>query len=121
MNVKKLDIKRKQLILNSIRKFISIFNESIEIELSAEHFFDFSLVEFFEKNSINNLKNTNNSLTKNLFKIDSSIISALTAEIDRFSMPSIGSDALIKIVLFLSKEPNQILFLDEKVFIFLKK
>lgn len=105
----KFNFKQKNLILNSIRKFINIFNESIKIELSAEHFFDFSLNKFLKKDVIN---------TENLFKIDNSIISSLTAEIDRFSTPLIGSDALIKIVIFLLKKKNQILFYDEKVCFF---
>lgn len=120
-NEENFDINRKYLIFESIRKFVNIFNESIEVELSAEHFFDFSLTQFLEQHSRNgkvkDLPEIEDLTSKNLLKIDNSIASSLTAEIDRFSTPLISSDALIKIVLFLPSKTKQILFFNEKVFL----
>lgn len=120
-NEENFDINRKYLIFESIRKFVNIFNESIEVELSAEHFFDFSLTQFLEQHSRNgkvkDLPEIEDLTSKNLLKIDNSIASSLTAEIDRFSTPLISSDVLIKIVLFLPSKTKQILFFNEKVFL----
>ncbi|KAI1732711.1 phosphatidylinositol-glycan biosynthesis class S protein [Ditylenchus destructor] len=102
-------------LLNNVRKFAGIFHDNLQLNISAEHFWDFSLTDFLlnhlsdkeEKSKYLHLSDKSGKPRENVLIINNAQVPALTTEIDRLSTPPIGSEPLVKVVVFYSDKTVQ--------------
>lgn len=113
--------KSTEELLNNVRKFAGIFHDNLQLNISAEHFWDFSLTDFLlnhrldkeERSKYLHLSEESRKPRENVLIINNAQVPALTTEIDRLSTPPIGSEPLVKVVVFYSDKTIQ--FFDKEV------